>query len=150
TSLSGVTGTFGGVTSNFIFLTPSLSYDTNHVYLTLTQNGNSFASVAETRNQRAAATGAGSLQAGDPVYDQILGLSAASAPAAFDSLSGEVHAATGGQLLRDAHFVSDAVIERLQQADQFSGNSAARQIASLVPIDIETAAGSAETLAVWG
>jgi outer membrane autotransporter protein len=150
TSLGGFTGTFGGVSANFVFLTPSLSYDATHVYLTLTQNGNGFASVAKTRNQRAAATGAGSLQAGDPVYDQILGLDAASAQAAYDSLSGEVHAAVSGQMLRDARYVSDAVASRLQQADRLSGNAAAQEIAYLTPLDITTAAGSTDTLAIWG
>ena len=31
----GVTGTYSGVTSNFAFLTPSLAYDANNVFLTL-------------------------------------------------------------------------------------------------------------------
>ena len=31
----GVSGTYAGVTSNFAFLTPSLSYDANNVFLTL-------------------------------------------------------------------------------------------------------------------
>jgi len=31
----GRSGTYNGVTSNFAFLTPSLSYDANNVYLTL-------------------------------------------------------------------------------------------------------------------
>jgi len=35
---AGVTGTFSGVTSNFAFLTPTLSYDTNDVFLTLSRN----------------------------------------------------------------------------------------------------------------
>ena len=31
----GVSGTYSGVTSNFAFLTPTLSYDANDVFLTL-------------------------------------------------------------------------------------------------------------------
>ncbi len=31
----GVSGTYAGVTSNFAFLTPTLSYDANDVFLTL-------------------------------------------------------------------------------------------------------------------
>ncbi len=35
----GVSGTYSGVTSNFAFLTPSLSYDANDVFLTLALQG---------------------------------------------------------------------------------------------------------------
>ena len=35
---SGLSGTFSGVTSNFAFLTPSLTYDANNVFLTLFQS----------------------------------------------------------------------------------------------------------------
>ena len=35
----GVTGTYSGVSSNFAFLTPSLSYDANNVFLTLALQG---------------------------------------------------------------------------------------------------------------
>ncbi|WP_164055947.1 hypothetical protein, partial [Serratia marcescens] len=34
----GIIGTFNGVTSNLAFLDPSLSYDPDHVYLTMTRN----------------------------------------------------------------------------------------------------------------
>ena len=34
TATGGVSGAYSGVTSNFAFLTPSLSYDANNVYLT--------------------------------------------------------------------------------------------------------------------
>ncbi len=147
----GITGAFGGASSNSLFLVPSLSYDPNNVYLILTSNGTSFTDVAKTRNQRAAATGASSLAPGNAVYDAIMASpDLASAQAAYDSLSGEVHAAAGGQLLRDAHYVGDAVIGRLQQADRLSGDTAAREIAYLTPAEITTAAGSADTLAIWG
>ncbi len=152
TANGGLTGqgTFDGVSSNLAFLTPSLSYDPNNVYLTLISSGTGFADVARTRNQRAVATGAEALGGGNAVYNQILGMDVASAQSAYDSLSGEVHAAAGGQLLRDAHYVGDAVIGRLQQADRLSGDTAAREIAYLTPAEITTAAGSADTLAIWG
>lgn len=38
---SSVTGTFGSVTDNLAFLTPSLSYDGTHAYLTLTKDATS-------------------------------------------------------------------------------------------------------------
>ena len=55
TASGGVSGTFGGVTDDLAFLTPSLSYDPNDVFLTLTRNGVAFGSVAATPNQLATA-----------------------------------------------------------------------------------------------
>ena len=49
----GVAGAYSGVTSNFAFLTPSLSYDANNVYLLLFQPAGAFAAGARTANQRA-------------------------------------------------------------------------------------------------
>jgi outer membrane autotransporter protein len=37
-AIGGLSGTFSNVSSNFAFLTPSLSYDANNVFLTLTTN----------------------------------------------------------------------------------------------------------------
>src|SRR5262249_4105242 len=126
----GVTGAFDNVSTNYAFLTPTLSYDPFNVYLTLTTNGLGFASVATTPNQRAAATGAGSLGSGNTVFDAIQTLDAASAQAAYDSLSGEIHASTDSALMNNAHYLSDAVFGRLRGADLDVGNPDARQIAA--------------------
>jgi autotransporter-associated beta strand protein len=48
----GVDGQFTNVTSNLAFLTPLLSYDPNNVFLTLVRNDITFASAAQTPNQR--------------------------------------------------------------------------------------------------
>ena len=52
----GVSGVYAGVTSNFAFLTPTLSYDANDVYLTLalpSQNAFTPSFLALTPNQKA-------------------------------------------------------------------------------------------------
>ena len=50
----GVSGAYSGVSSNFAFLTPSLSYDANDVFLTLSLLQNAFSSFGgNTPNQRA-------------------------------------------------------------------------------------------------
>ena len=49
----GVSGTYSGVSSNFAFLTPSLSYDANDVFLTLSMADNAFSFGGRTFNQRA-------------------------------------------------------------------------------------------------
>ena len=52
----GVSGTYSGVTSNFAFLTPTLTYDANNVFLTLFQSSSAFAAGAQTPNQYAVGT----------------------------------------------------------------------------------------------
>ena len=50
----GVSGAYSSVSSNFAFLTPSLSYDANNVFLTLALQGNAFSGFGgNTPNQRA-------------------------------------------------------------------------------------------------
>jgi autotransporter-associated beta strand protein len=89
----GRTGAFSGVTSNLAFLTPTLGYDANNVFLSLARNDTSYSSVAVTRNQIATATALQNANAGatgdmGTVQTALTGLSATQARAAYDSLSG--------------------------------------------------------------
>jgi len=150
TAAGGVTGTFTNVSSNFAFLAPQMIYNPNDVELQLVSNGVTFQSVATTPNQRAAAKGAQSLGGGNQVFDAIETLDVPGAQAAFDSLSGEVHAGIGNSLLTNAHYLGDAMMGRLRQSDIGSDNPAAHQLASLDPNCIETAAAPTADRAVWG
>jgi len=105
-------GTFDSVTSDLAFLTPTLSYDPTHAYLTLTLNGVSLVDVATTPNQIAAATGVSNLGSGNPIYDGLIGLTVPEANAAFDALSGEVHAAYKGVLFDDSRLLRGIVLAR--------------------------------------
>jgi len=89
----GRTGNFAGVTSNLAFLTPTLGYDANNVFLSLARNSVSFASVAATPNQIATSTALQNADAGatgdmSSVQTALTGLSAGQARAAYDSASG--------------------------------------------------------------
>src|SRR5262249_22780724 len=99
----GLNGTtFTGVTTNLAFLTPSLSYNANNVFLTLTTNGsggggtgggtggtgNIFATVTQTRNQTAVATALDPNAASNPLVLALLNQTADGALQAFDALSG--------------------------------------------------------------
>ncbi|MEO8023510.1 autotransporter domain-containing protein [Polaromonas sp.] len=89
----GRTGNFAGVTSNLAFLTPTLGYDANNVFLTLARNDISFASIAITPNQIATSTALQNANAGATgdmaaVQTALTGLSAAQARAAYDATSG--------------------------------------------------------------
>ncbi|GLQ07296.1 hypothetical protein GCM10007924_25170 [Sneathiella chinensis] len=91
----GLGGTeFDGVTSNLAFLEPSLSYDTNQVYLTLISNQRDFEDEAETSNQDAVADTLDALKK-DPrlggLVHRMTGLSGAGARQAFNALAGMPH-----------------------------------------------------------
>ncbi|WP_421998886.1 autotransporter outer membrane beta-barrel domain-containing protein [Reyranella sp.] len=101
----GVSGTYSGVTSNFAFLTPGLSYDANDVFLTLVLN--SFFIGGATSNQRAVGTaldqsiGAAS---GDylDVLHSVASLSTSQGPLALDAISGQQYAGFANAMVQGA------------------------------------------------
>ena len=115
----GVSGTFGGVTTNLAFLTPSLSYDSNDAYLNLARNDVSFSAVAATGNQRAlgnALTGVGARptsDGGSAVLNSIYTLSAAGARSAYDQLSGEGLVASQTTNIRAGRAFSETVGDQI-------------------------------------
>jgi len=113
TAGNGITGTFDGVTANLLFLTPTLSYSSNAVTLSLLRNDVSFASVAQTRSQSATAAALDRLSMASPIYAGMLELDAATARHALDQLSGEVHASVTTALADDSHYVRDAINNHL-------------------------------------
>ena len=113
TAGNGITGTFGGVSSNLPFLTPALSYTANAVTLSLQRNDVSFASVAHSRMQSATAAALDGLSMASPVYAAMAGLDAPTARHALDQLAGEVHASVTTALADDSHYVRDAINNHL-------------------------------------
>jgi len=111
----GLNGTeFSSVSSNFAFLTPTLSYGVNDVFLNLARNNTSFVSTTKTYNQAAVANlltdlSINNKEASQSLIDKITPLSTLSAQQAFDSLSAIQH----------TH--SQIVTNRL--TDQFTNNT---------------------------
>ncbi|MBX9943113.1 MAG: autotransporter domain-containing protein, partial [Reyranella sp.] len=96
----GRTGTYANVTSNFAFLTPSLSYDANNVFLSLALSGNAFSSGAQTPNQFAVGTvldAANTNATGDfaTVLNALAVLNTQQGPAALNAISGQPYANLG-------------------------------------------------------
>ncbi|AZE72530.1 YapH protein [Pseudomonas synxantha] len=113
-----VNGTFATTNlENLAFLNTALNYSPTQVALAVSRNNVSYASVAATDNQRgvAAALGSGAAVGGAAVQNALLNADVAGARAAFDSLSGEIHASTASAMLEDSRYVRDAVNERLRQ-----------------------------------
>lgn len=114
----GVTGSFAQVLPNYLFVGGNLNYGANGVQLDVARTANSFASVALTDNQRAVASAAEQLGAGNGVYESLLlAPSAASAQGAFQQLSGEIYPALETALVNDNRYLREAVGERLQQGE---------------------------------
>ncbi len=111
-----VTGAFDDVTTNMVFLSPFVTYDTTSITLALDRNDVAFADVAETANGRAAANAINSLDTTNALFLAVLPLTAEGADSAFRQLSGEIHASLKTQLLQDSRFVRNAVLDRMSGA----------------------------------
>jgi outer membrane autotransporter protein len=122
TATGGLGGTtFKSVTSSLPFLTPSLTYDTNNVFLTLVPSAvagtGGFSSVAQTRNQRAVAGALDASPANNPLVIALLTQTdAAGARQALDALSGEVFGSVHNTQGQEAQFAREAMLGRMRQA----------------------------------
>jgi len=117
----GVRGVFDAVSSNLAFLTPSLVYGGNTVDLRMQRKQDpgggqplQFADLARTDNQRNTADALQSLPTGNALYTRVLNLPSGAPPAAFDALSGEVHASATGMLQRAGDTVARLPLSRLR------------------------------------
>ncbi|WP_444860979.1 S8 family serine peptidase, partial [Serratia marcescens] len=121
----GVSGQFDAVAPNYLFLGTGLSYQPTGVTLSVGRNGTSFASVAQTSNERAVAAAADALAAGNPVYESLLSSgTAGEARQAFRQLSGQIHADIASALVNDSRYLREALNGRLRQAEGLASSSA--------------------------
>src|SRR5215813_10210494 len=134
TASGGVDGQFTDVTSNLAFLTPLLSYDPNNVFLTLIRNDITFASVAQTPNQRAVAAALDSSPPVKPLVQAVANLTLAGTLQAFDALSGEVHGSVQTTVIDDSRYIRQAVLGRLRQASYAGVGGAFAALGSGGPI----------------
>ena len=142
TGAGGVFGSFDSVTESFAFLDATLVYQPNTVVLELTRNSADFASQARTANQLAVATSLDSPATSAALYGALISLDAPSARAAYDSLSGEIHASLPAMFLVDSARLRDAVGARIEAS-----------FSSLVPRTSGATSGAASgpltNLQVW-
>lgn len=157
-----VTGTFNPVTKNLLFLDETLDYaggDGNDVTLELTRNDVDFADVGLTRNQKATAVGIDSLGSGNPLWNAVaLQSDEGATRAAFDQVSGEIHASLKGVLIDDSRLVREAATNRIRSAFGAVGAEATPVLAygeegtdsrATGAIDAALAPATTEHLAVW-
>lgn len=117
TAGGGVSGSFANASSNFLFLSPSLTFSGTGGTMQLQRNGVAFASQAITANETATATGLDQAGWSNPVY-ALLASSQTGAVLApgFDALSGEAYASANTVMQEQSIFLRDAVGSRLRQA----------------------------------
>ena len=108
----GVAGTFGAVAEDYAFLTPVLSYTPGAVSLGLSRNAVAFADVGETFNQRNAGAGLDGAPPANLAQRAVLSGNADDARAAFDQLSGEVHASMRSTLIATSRQLERAMLDR--------------------------------------
>ncbi|HEV7259245.1 MAG TPA: autotransporter domain-containing protein [Bosea sp. (in: a-proteobacteria)] len=117
TAAGGIEGGFASVTSSSAFLNLALDAQTGAIGLNV--SAKPFGTAADSRNQLATAGGLDSLpQLGGTLllYNSVLVLDAASGRAAFDQLSGEIHASAKTVLVEESAAVRGAAIDRLRSA----------------------------------
>ncbi len=142
----GVSGVYSGVTSNFAFLTPSLSYDANDVFLTLSLGQTAFTPsfLALTPNQRAVgvalnqsvATASGDFAT---VLGVIAGLNTVQGPLALNTISGEPYADFGTLNTNSSMLFMNALGQ--QMANARGAASAGQRQALAQACEIETCDG---------
>lgn len=145
TADGGLSGVFGPVTSTLAFLTPDLTYDLNNVYLELARNDIGFDEVGATPNQQGVAAAAEALGAGNPIFDEIMGMTEEEARAAYDALSGEAHGSAGTASFQSAQQIGAALLARLQM---LSGGGSQTAMLGFAPAAGDALLGDAP--AIWG
>ncbi|NDK37009.1 autotransporter outer membrane beta-barrel domain-containing protein [Rhodovulum sulfidophilum] len=115
---TGLTGAFDSVTSDYAYLDPSLVYDRGNytVDLKLLRNDISFSDKVGTTNQRAVSAVSEAAGHGNAVFDAAAFLpdDTAVLGAAFDSLSGELHASLQSSLVENTDLLRTTLGQRLR------------------------------------
>ncbi|MBD8684835.1 autotransporter family protein [Pseudomonas sp. CFBP 13719] len=115
-----VNGRFGTVTSDYAFLTPTLSYSATTVDLDYTRNDIAFADFASTTNGGNAARSLAAASSGT-LYNALLGTSTASAGAALEQLAGSSNANLAAATLAGTTQVGSSILSAMRQMGSGSG-----------------------------
>lgn len=109
----GITGQFAGIDHSAFspFLRFGLAYGMSQVRIDVVR-GQALATAARTPNQRAVASSADALAIDQGLPRPLTQLFPEQAPAAFDALSGEVHATAQAVLAEESRHVRDAALDR--------------------------------------
>ena len=110
-----VNGTFGAVTSDYAFLTPTLAYTPTQVDLTYTRNDVAFNEFAATGNGSNAANSLASMGKNNALYNALLNTTQSSAGAAIEQLAGASNANLTSATLGASSQVGSSMLSAMQQ-----------------------------------
>jgi autotransporter-associated beta strand protein len=149
----GISGTYTGVSSNFAFLTPSLTYDPNNVFLTLALQGNAFSGFGgNTVNQRAVGYALDQSYAsatGDfaTVVGALAGLNTQQGPYALNQISGQPYADFGTFNVANNALFMNALGQQMALARGGAGSGQRQALAQACDVE---ACDAASPFSVWG
>jgi len=156
-SAASRTGAFDGVVTNLAFLTPSLSYGSNAVTLTLLASAYSFQNGAQTPNQRAVGATldrANNTASGDfnTVLNALYGLDTAQGPRALDAIGGQAYSGFASLQVQSALLFMDSF--RFQAGGGVGQSSASLtgrgSYLALKPDDCDNACDVEPLWGAWG
>ena len=152
TANGGVSGSYSNVASNFAFLTPSLSYDANNVYLNLFLNQSAFAAAAQTPNQYAVGNALDQSYAnasGDfaTVMNALSVLNTQQGPWVLNQISGQPYADFGSFNIANNALFMNALGQQMALA---RGGPGSGQRMALAEACEDSACDGASPLSVWG
>jgi len=110
-----VNGTFGNVTSDYAFITPTLAYTPTRVDLTYTRNDVAFNEFAVTGNGSSAANSLTSLGKNNTLYNALLNTTGATAGAAIEQLSGASNADLASATLGVSNQIGASMLSAMHQ-----------------------------------
>lgn len=126
TANGGISGRFSTLddsrllSSEYPFLDSTLDYSRRAVSLSIIRSGTAFASAGLTVNQVAVGTNLDQLPPAanktDSLVQAVSALGYGTAPAAFTSLSGEVHASATTASYGDARLIQNSILARLRES----------------------------------
>ena len=152
TANGGLSGAYSNVTSNFAFLTPSLSYDANNVFLMLFMSQSAFAAGARTANQFAVGSAldqANASATGDfnTVLNALSVLSTQQGPWALNQISGQSYADFGSFNVANNALFMNALGQQMALARGGSGGGQRQALAQAC--DVASCDGTS-LFSVWG
>ena len=109
-----VNGTFGRVTSDYAFLTPTLAYTPTQVDLTYTRNDVAFNQFAVTGNGSNAANSLASMSKNNALYNALLNTTQRSAGAAIEQLAGASNANLTSATLGASSQIGSSMLSAMQ------------------------------------
>lgn len=116
-----INGTFGKVTSDYAFLTPTLDYSATQVGLTYTRNDIAFNQFASTANGASAASSLAGLGTNNPLYNALLNTTTATAGAAIEQLAGSSTASLTSATLNASAQVGNSMLAAMHQVGGGAG-----------------------------